>query len=119
MITRCASPSTARAARGTLTLRRWATAIFREVGRLRRRDIHDVYGKLDELVREVKKWTVLGSALKVITPDDLERHQRETDEWYAQAETSAGVADAEGESSPDSGVGLNGEAPHAQARRSD
>jgi hypothetical protein len=62
---------------------------LRDVGRITRRDMHDVHRRLEEIAREVKKWTVLGSALKVMTPADIERYNEELDAYYAEREAEA------------------------------
>lgn len=39
-----------------------------------RKDIHDIHQRLDEISKEVRKWTVLGDALHVMRPDDVRGH---------------------------------------------
>jgi hypothetical protein len=46
-------------------------SFLKEVGRIHRRDIHDVHRELERLNREVRRWTVLGSAVRVMRPEDV------------------------------------------------
>jgi hypothetical protein len=42
-----------------------------------------------EIARELKKWTVPNSAIKVMTPRDNEEHQRRLDEYDARGAAEA------------------------------
>lgn len=85
--------------------------IYRGAGRIRRRELHDFYKPLEDLVKELKRWTVLGSALHVMTPADVKRAD---EEWEAAREARAAAEAAElGEgSAPASGA--NGEIPETE-----
>jgi hypothetical protein len=76
-------------------------SFLRETGWITRHDIDDVYKRLEELVREVKKWTVVGSAIQVMTPEDVERHHDKLEARRAERRAEQASDAAEG--------GTNGE----------
>ena len=46
---------------------------LRDLTRINRKTIDDIHKQLENMVKEMKKWTNVTSALKVMTPDDLTR----------------------------------------------
>jgi hypothetical protein len=62
---------------------------LREVGRTHRRDIHDVHRELERVSREVRKWTAVGSGLKVMTPTDIEAYWEKIERERAQRRDEA------------------------------
>jgi hypothetical protein len=81
--------------------------IYRDTSRIRRRELHDFYKPLEDIAKELKKWTVLGSALRVMTPADV---KRANDEWEARYEALAAEQQA-----ADAAATTNGEAAEADA----
>lgn len=67
---------------------------LRDFGRVRRRNIHDIHTKIEDIAREVKRWTVLGRAIQVMTPADVKDYHRELDELRAQRAAEREVEDA-------------------------
>jgi hypothetical protein len=55
-------------------------------GGITRHTIHDVHKRLEELVREVKKWTFFGGGIKTMSRKDIDEYYRELDEHRARLE---------------------------------
>jgi hypothetical protein len=70
-----------------------------ELGRITRHDVHDIQ-RLEEIVREVKKWSAFGGGIKVMTADDL---RREREEWEAEYARRVAAQDEESVSSMSNG----------------
>jgi hypothetical protein len=68
-------------------------SFLKEVGRIHRRDIHDVHRELERLYREVRKWTVLGSAVRVMRPDDVSASMEEREEELRQRREAQAARD--------------------------
>lgn len=47
-----------------------------------RSDLSDIHKRLEEIVKEMSKWTVRGSGIMVRTRADLRREDGEIDEYY-------------------------------------
>lgn len=69
--------------------------------------LSDIHKRLEEIAREMKRWTVRGSAIKVMTPSEIRREDRRTEEYYARMEAEQKRQD--GTEEP------NGDAPHEDA----
>jgi len=61
-------------------------SMYLGTGGITRHGIHDVHKRLEELVREVKKWSYSGGGLKVMGAEEIKQHRKELDEWYARDE---------------------------------
>lgn len=96
---------------------------LKEVGRMERRDIQDVHKEIKDIAREVRKWTFMGTAIRVMTRDDVREYNREMEEHFAQREAEATKAEAQGADAGDkierlgpSGFEVEGEPPPSPAR---
>jgi hypothetical protein len=48
--------------------------------RVEKKDAHDIHKRLEELVREVKRWSASGGGLSVLTPADVRKRWEDRDE---------------------------------------
>jgi hypothetical protein len=81
-------------------------------GGVSRDDIHDVHKRLEEIAREVKRWTSIAGGIKVMTPEDVEqylervhtlRQERARRDHAASSETPDGrPGDSDAEAQDDS-----------------
>jgi hypothetical protein len=53
-------------------------------GGITRHNIHDVHKRLEELVKEVKKWTFFGGGIKTMSSEDIREYHQELDERHAR-----------------------------------
>lgn len=53
-------------------------------GGITRHNIHDVHKRLEELVKEIKKWTFVGGGIKTMNREDIREYNKELDEHYAR-----------------------------------
>jgi hypothetical protein len=84
---------------------------LREVGRVNRYGLHEIHRELKGLAREVKRWTVLGQAIKVMTPDDVKKYHRELNDHYAKVEA---LVEAVGEGDQIEQLGADQQPPSPQ-----
>lgn len=58
-------------------------------GGITRHTIHDVHKRLEELVREIKRWTAFGGGIKTMSATEIEEYNRREEERYAELEAAA------------------------------
>jgi hypothetical protein len=62
---------------------------LKDVGRLHRHDVHDIHREIRKIARELRRWTYMGNALRVMTGDDVKENHRQREEYFARKEAEA------------------------------
>jgi hypothetical protein len=61
-------------------------AAYLGTGGIRRDGLHEIHRRLEELVKEVKRWTFSGGGIKTMSPADIEKYHRDLDALYAETD---------------------------------
>jgi hypothetical protein len=84
-------------------------AMYLGTGGITRHDIHDVHKRLEEIVREIRKWTFSGGGVKVMDREDIKAHNEEMEAWYQERERLEAQAERQADAATDTaGAGAEG-----------